>query len=111
MKYQVSSILSRVDALGDTSFTEDGPSVQNTTAPDAIALHAEAKGVLTELEQAERSELANNNRFSEVGADDERVAEEAGETNTGFKALAARRIEHGSQSHMKAFQVWLLAAF
>lgn len=58
-----------------------------------------------ELEAAEQTELQTSSRFQEVGADDERIAEEAGESNTGFKALAARRIEHGSQSHMMAFQV------
>lgn len=85
-------------------FTEDIPDIQNTL-PAAVALHAEAKGVLAELEAAEQSELANTTRFYEVGADDERIAEETGEVPPGFRGLAARRIEHGSQSHMMAFQV------
>lgn len=101
---QVSSILARLDALGDVPFTEDTPDIQ-TTLPAAVSLHAEAKEVLAELETAGQSEFANASRFYEVGAEDERIAEETGEAPTGFREVAARRIEHGSQSHMMAFQV------
>jgi hypothetical protein len=101
---QVSSILARLDALGNVSFTENVPDIQNTL-PAAVSLHAEAKGVLAELEAAEQSEHADASRFYEVGAEDERIAEETGEAPTGFRELAARRIEYGSQSHTMAFQV------
>ena len=102
---QVSSLLSRVDGLGENvRFTEDIPD-HNTTSPAAIALHSEARTLLAELAKTEKEELVSYDRFTEVGADDERVAEEAGESNHGFRAMASKRIEHGSQSHMKAFQV------
>lgn len=78
--------------------------VDGSVPANVIALQTEAFALLTELEDASRSESASASRFTEVGADEGIVPDE-GSGSIDFQTMAARRIEHGSQAHLMAFQV------
>jgi len=104
---KVSSLLTRSRSLGDTiEFTED-PLDEGSAPANVVALHAEARALLTELEDASRSELASASRFAEVGADEEIPPDENNEP-IDFKTMTARRIEHGCHAHLMALQIVLL---
>ncbi|KAF9516682.1 hypothetical protein BS47DRAFT_1390518 [Hydnum rufescens UP504] len=65
---KVSSLLTRARSLGDTiQFTEE-PFDEGSVPADVVALHAEACALLTELEDASRSELAHADSLRALNA-------------------------------------------
>ncbi|KAF8332083.1 fungal-specific transcription factor domain-containing protein [Cantharellus anzutake] len=119
---KVSTLLSRLSAVeGTESFTGVPPNPKNVSA-NALNLHAEATALLARLDEEANSDAARATRFMEIGSDEGTATGGRSRGGGGFGAneqpppnaspdypqTTAKRIEHGTQAHLLAFQIVLL---